>query len=178
MNFRILLVLSTVAAITASGAIAQQSQPQQPMTGGQMQMSMSGEGLPEECRMATPAGGQGQMEHGMNMQGMSQNMQGMMANMTEAQKGYMQAMMKMHGPMMTSIMAKDADVAFVCGMIAHHQGAIDMANVVMKTGDNIEAKKMAEKVVKEQGQEISEMKAWLQKNASRENKNEATGSTK
>jgi len=35
-------------------------------------------------------------------------------------------------------------------MIAHHQGAIDMANVVLKTGDN------------------AEMKTWLQKNAKKE----------
>jgi uncharacterized protein (DUF305 family) len=110
------------------------------------------------------------MAHGMDMQGMSQNMQGMMANMTEAQKGYMQAMMKMHDPMMTGMMAKDADVGFICGMIPHHQSAIDMAQIVLKTGDNVEAKKMAEKVIADQGREIAEMKAWLQKNSSRENK--------
>jgi uncharacterized protein (DUF305 family) len=108
------------------------------------------------------------MMQGMDMQGMSQNMQGMMANMNEAQKGYMEAMMKMHGPMMTGIMAKDADVAFVCGMIAHHQGAINMANVVLKTGNNAEAKKMAEKTKREQGQEIAQMKEWLSKNAKKE----------
>jgi uncharacterized protein (DUF305 family) len=53
-------------------------------------------------------------------------------------------------------------------MIAHHQGAIDMADVVLKTGDNAEAKKMAEKTKKEQGQEIAEMKDWLKKNAKKE----------
>jgi uncharacterized protein (DUF305 family) len=41
---------------------------------------------------------------------------------------------------------------------------------VLKTGDNVEAKKMAEKVIADQGREIAEMKAWLQKNSSRENK--------
>jgi uncharacterized protein (DUF305 family) len=154
------------------GALAQQNQPQQPMqhpSGGQM--AMSAESLPEECRTAAQTGGQGQMTQGMDMQGMQQNMQGMMASMNDAQKGYMEAMMKMHGPMMTGIMAKDADVAFVCGMIAHHQGAIDMANVVLKTGDNAEAKRMAEKTKKEQGQEIAEMTDWLKKNAKKEGAN-------
>jgi uncharacterized protein (DUF305 family) len=74
----------------------------------------------------------------------------------------------MHGPMMTAHMIKDSDVAFICGMIPHHQSAIDMAQVVLKTGDNAEAKKMAEKVIKEQGQEIAEMKDWLKKNATKE----------
>jgi uncharacterized protein (DUF305 family) len=171
MRLSIILVLGTVGALSATGAIAQQNQPQQPAAGGAMQMSMSGEDLPEECQTAAQAGDQAQMTQmmqGMDMQGMSQHMQGMMANMNDAQKGYMQAMMKMHGPMMTGVMAKDADVAFVCGMIAHHQGAIDMAQVELRTGDNAESKKMAEKVVKEQGQEIAEMKDWLKKNAKRE----------
>ena len=43
-------------------------------------------------------------------------------------------------------------------MIPHHQSAIDMASVVLKTGDNAEAKKMAENIIKDQGQEIAEMK--------------------
>jgi uncharacterized protein (DUF305 family) len=90
------------------------------MACGHMQMSMSGEGIPEECRTATQAGGHVQMIQGMDMQGM-------MANMNDAQKGYVRAMMKMHGPILTEVMAKDSDLAFVCGRIAHHQGTIDMA---------------------------------------------------
>ena len=100
-------------------------------------MAMSAESLPEECRTAAAGrrpNAMMQKMQGMDMQGMMQRMQGMMANMNEAQKGYMQAMMKMHGPMMAAHMVKDSDVAFVCGMIAHHQGAIDMADVVLKTG--------------------------------------------
>nr|WP_244449326.1 DUF305 domain-containing protein [Escherichia coli] len=34
---------------------------------------------------------------------------------------------KMHHGMMKGDMAQDPDVAFVEGMTAHHQGAIDMA---------------------------------------------------
>lgn len=164
------LLSTTVASILAlaSPTFAQQTQMQHPSGG---QMAMSAASLPEECRTAAQAGGQGRMMQGMDMQGMNQNMQGMMASMNEAQKGYMEAMMKMHGPMMTGIMAKDADVAFVCGMIAHHQGALDMADVVLKTGDNAEAKKMAEKTKKEQGQEIAELKEWLSKNAKKEGNN-------
>jgi len=62
-------------------------------------------------------------------------------------------------------MAKDPDVAFVCGMIAHHQGAIAMARAELKHGSNAEAKRLAERIVNDQGKEIEEMTAWLAKNA-------------
>ena len=45
---------------------------------------------------------------------------------------------------------------------------IKQTGVVIKSGDNAEAKKMAEKTIKEQGQEIAEMKEWLRKNARKE----------
>jgi uncharacterized protein (DUF305 family) len=167
MNTRTLALAAAFLSAGTLGAIAQQNQPQmQHPSGGQM--AMSTDSLPEECRTAVQAGGQMQNMPGMDMSGMMQSMQGMMANMNDAQKGYMEAMMKMHGPMMAAHMIKDSDVAFICGMIAHHQGAIDMADVVLKTGDNAEAKKMAEKTKKEQGQEIADMKDWLKKNAKKE----------
>ena len=172
MTTRMIALAAAFVSASTFGALAQQNQPQQQMqhpSGGQM--AMSAESLPEECRTAVQASGQMQnMQNmpGMDMSGMMQGMQGMMANMNDAQKGYMQAMMKMHGPMMAAHMIKDSDVAFICGMIAHHQGAIDMADVVLKTGDNAEAKKMAEKTKKEQEQEIAEMKQWLKKSAAKE----------
>ena len=165
MTIRMITLASAFLSVNAWGALAQQ-QPMHHPSGGQM--AMSADSLPAECQTAAQAGSHGQMMPGMDMQGMSQNMQGMMANMTEAQKGYMQAMMKMHGPMMTGMMAKDADVAFICGMIPHHQSAIDMAQVVLKTGDNAEAKRMAQKVIDDQQKEIAEMRDWLKKNAAKE----------
>ncbi len=171
MTIRMIALAAALVSVGTFGAMAQQNQPQQMQHPSGGQMAMSAESLPEECRTAVQVGGQMQMMQGMqgmDMSGMQQAMQGMMANMNEAQKGYMEAMMKMHGPMMAAHMIKDSDVAFVCGMIAHHQGAIDMADVVLKTGDNADAKKMAEKTKKEQGQEIAEMKDWLKKNAKRE----------
>ena len=112
--------------------------------------------LPEQCRGSAPS----------SPGSMMQNMQDMMSRMDDAQKAYMQAMMRMDPPMMQAIMAnKDPDVAFVCAMVAHHSGAIEMSQAVLKHGKNPEAKKMADKTIKEQEQEITEMKSWLQKNA-------------
>lgn len=57
----------------------------------------------------------------------------------------------------------DADVDFVKGMIVHHEGAVEMAKIVLKYGKDPDIKKLAEEVVKAQESEIVFMRAWLQK---------------
>lgn len=120
---------------------------------------MGAQGLPEQCRVAA-----GDMAHA-RMGGVGQGSMGSASMpMTDAQKAYMEAMDRMHGPMMVGVHAKDPDVAFICGMLPHHQGAIDMARVVLKYGSDPEAKRLAESVIKDQGREIEQMAAWLKRN--------------
>ena len=69
---------------------------------------------------------------------------------------------EMNTEMMKGMTASDIDVAFVCGMIPHHQGAINMAKAELAHGDDPWAKEMAEKVIAAQEQEIAEMLAWLE----------------
>jgi uncharacterized protein (DUF305 family) len=64
--------------------------------------------------------------------------------------------------MMNSMMVEDIDVAFVCSMIPHHQGAINMAKAELAHGDNQWAKDMAQKVIDAQEKEIAEMITWLE----------------
>ncbi|MBB3309329.1 uncharacterized protein (DUF305 family) [Rhizobium sp. BK196] len=86
-----------------------------------------------------------------------------MGEMTDYQKASMEGMKTMGMNMMQGMMKKDADVSFVCGMIAHHMGAISMSEVELKYGDNDEAKQMAQKVIEAQKKEIEEMSKWVDK---------------
>ncbi|HBT4579262.1 TPA: DUF305 domain-containing protein [Klebsiella pneumoniae] len=88
------------------------------------------------------------------------------ASMTEAGQAYMNGMQTMHDDMMRGIMVSDADEAFVRGMIAHHQGAVDMAKIQLKYGKDAELRQLAEDIIKAQELEIKQMQSWLKKKAS------------
>jgi uncharacterized protein (DUF305 family) len=87
---------------------------------------------------------------------------GSMGAMDEAHTALMAGMDAMNRDMMIGAMAEDLDVAFVCGMIPHHQGAISMAKAELQYGDDPWAKEMAQKVIDAQEQEIADMLAWLE----------------
>lgn len=72
-------------------------------------------------------------------------------------------MMKNHDAMMQGIMATDPDVAFVKGMIPHHQGAIDMSDVELKYGKDPAMRQLAEQIKQAQSPEIKQMQDWLDK---------------
>jgi len=69
---------------------------------------------------------------------------------------------KMHAGMDIEF-SGNADVDFARGMIAHHQGAIDMAKIELEYGKDPEMRKLAEEVIKAQEAEIEMMKAWVAK---------------
>lgn len=76
---------------------------------------------------------------------------------------YSEAMDKMHGPMMRGIEHQNPDAAFVLGMIPHHQGAIDMAEIQLKYGSDSEMKRLARNIIYAQKKEIKQLEAWLKK---------------
>ena len=81
---------------------------------------------------------------------------------SDATEAYRAANMAMHEAMDIDFTG-DADVDFVRGMIAHHQGAIDMAKVVIEHGQDPEIRKLAEGIIAAQEGEIAFMKDWLAK---------------
>jgi uncharacterized protein (DUF305 family) len=59
------------------------------------------------------------------------------------------------------------DVDFVRGMIPHHQGAVDMAEIVLKHGKDPQIRKLARDIIKAQKAEIAMMRGWLERNEKR-----------
>ena len=127
------------------------------------------QGMPQECQAAMKNMPNSCMKMMMQMMG---GMSGQPDHSTThgdaaspATKAYMEAAENMHGPMMEGIQATDPDVAFVRGMIPHHEGAIAMARVVLQYGKDPKTRKLAEDVIREQQREIEEMQSWLKENA-------------
>lgn len=107
------------------------------MMGGAM---MGGDAMNGDAGMAMPKGDQG-----------------------ESSQAFAAANAKMHAGMAITYTGKP-DVDFVRGMIAHHQGAIDMARVELRYGSDPELKTLAQDIITAQEKEIAEMKAWLARN--------------
>lgn len=121
--------------------------------------------FPEKCKGDTPMSEMPMS--GMPMMGgqmpMGGSGAGPMGNLNDHQKASMEGMMSMHQNMMQGMMKEDADVAFACAMIAHHMGAISMAEVELEHGDNDEMKTTAQETIDAQTKEIEELTAWVEK---------------
>ena len=69
----------------------------------------------------------------------------------------------MFNQMESVTITNDADVNFLQQMIYHHEGAIAMANNILKYTKDPELKKLAENIVSSQSKGVKEMRALLKK---------------
>ena len=83
----------------------------------------------------------------------------------EAHQALMAGMGEMDSQMMAGMGAEDIDVAFVCGMIPHHLGAISMAKAELQYGDDPWARELAQTIIAAQEAEIAAMREWLARQA-------------
>lgn len=97
-----------------------------------------------------PQHGQGHKGHAMAVD----------PNANASTRAFQDANAKMHAGM-DIIYTGDADVDFLRGMIAHHQGAVDMAQVVLDNGKNPQVRRLARDIIRAQNLEIKWMESWL-----------------
>lgn len=103
---------------------------------------------------ALPLLAEGEMDHSGHA---------MTGDETASTMAYMAANSAMHEGMAIQFTG-DADVDFIAGMIPHHQGAVEMARIVMEHGKDPEVRKLAEGIIAAQEAEIAWMTDWLARN--------------
>jgi uncharacterized protein (DUF305 family) len=77
------------------------------------------------------------------------------------QNPYAQAEAKMKDAMMSATGA-NTDQTWASKMIAHHQGALDMSQVVLRESQDADIRRMAQKTIEMQTADIEELRAWLE----------------
>lgn len=78
---------------------------------------------------------------------------------------YIKAIEPMHEKMMQGMMQADPDTAFAAGMLAHHEGAVEMAKLEWRYGKNKAIRELAQNILHAQQGEIELMDGWLKTHA-------------
>jgi len=82
----------------------------------------------------------------------------------------MSAMDKMNKSMMEGMMDADPEMAWMKSMAAHHQGAIDMSEALLKNTKDTDTAKEARKTLQQNEKDLKELQAKMKKEEKKEDK--------
>ena len=94
-------------------------------------------------------------------------------NTESMQQAYARSMDVLNGEMVLGIANPVPDMAFARGMLPHHIGAVEMANIQLKYGTDEEMRQLAQDIIDSQQIEIARMQQWIA-NANTDNKAKET----
>lgn len=86
---------------------------------------------------------------------------------SDVQMAYVKTNYAMHDAMKVALTG-DADIDFAKSMVPHHEGAVEMAKIVLEHGDDPKMRALAESVIRVQEAEIAFLKEWLKENPKEE----------
>ena len=101
-------------------------------------------------------GGQAQSEGGHN----AHSAEAPATSGSPATEAYRIANLAMHRAMDIEF-SDNADIDFARGMIGHHQGAIDMARIVLEHGEDRDLRQLAGEIIEAQEAEIAFLRQWI-----------------
>ncbi len=115
--------------------------------------------LPEICGEAQAA--DAHAGHGGGGNSMQEQLDMMSVGADESHAALIQTMEPMHSDMMRGMTAEEFETAFVCSMVPHHQGAVEMARVAQQFSTDPWILMFAQEIIASQEVEIREMQGWL-----------------
>lgn len=153
-----IIVSTVVAGALLSACAATSSSTTKTMDHASMpmhQQSDQGQGMSMDCcKKMKDANGAESMQCAMMKE------KGMSHASSMPTSVYAPAIARMHEAM-TKDTVNHADVDFMSGMLAHHQGAIDMSQIALDKASDPTVRKLAADIIKAQQAEVKLMQQWL-----------------
>lgn len=114
---------------------------------------------------------------GLGLYALTQNRPGDLKNAQTAPLGQAANQNSAEFKQFSRLRGQNYDRAFLAGMIAHHQGATDMASLALAQAGHSQIKELARSIISTQSREIASMKNWQKTWGYNEDKSPASHST-